>query len=86
MRNRIAQIHKFTLPGPNVALYCGCKVGEHHGWLRRVTFSFVLETEALFTFQHTTHWPDLELTLNSHRNMILVPAELRLSFTSAIVT
>lgn len=44
----------------------------------------VLETEAL-TFQHTPHWPDSELTLNGHRNMILVPAQLRVSFTSAIV-
>ena len=54
-------------------------------WLaRKSDISFVLETEAL-TFQHASPWPDLELTLNSHRNMSLVPAELRLSFSSAIV-
>lgn len=59
--------------------------GEHHGWLQRVTFPFVLETEAP-SFQHTTHWPGLlSLTLNSHRNMSLVPAELRIKCTSAIV-
>lgn len=57
-----------------------------YGWLRRVTFSFVLETEAVtLLFSARLTWPDLDLTLNSRRNLSLVPAELGLSFTSAVV-
>lgn len=56
-----------------------CIAGEHHEQTRRVTFPFVVETEAL-TSQHTTSCPDLVLTLNSHRNTSWVSADLRLSF------
>lgn len=86
MKNHIDELKQKDIPTSSQIwpAYCVRLVGKHHGWLGRVTFSFVLETDKL-TFHHSSHWPDLELTLNSLRNMSLVPAELRLSFTSAIV-
>lgn len=64
------QIATSTLPSLRVSSCCKRRAGEHQTWKQRVTFSFVLETDAL-SFQHTAHWRDTESTLSVPRNMSL---------------